>query len=83
MATVISTLKQGLKQAAVYGIRAYQYFLSPWLGHHCRFQPTCSSYAMEAIQVHGLWKGAYLSGRRLLRCHPWHSGGIDFIPLKK
>lgn len=83
MATVIVTIKRTLSFLALGLIRAYRYFLSPWIGHHCRFHPSCSSYASEAIQIHGLGKGTYLSLHRVLRCHPWHPGGIDFVPLKK
>lgn len=61
-------------------IRAYQLLLSPWLGHHCRYYPTCSRYAIEAIEEHGSFKGSQLAIRRLLRCHPWHEGGADPVP---
>ncbi|MCR6653153.1 MAG: membrane protein insertion efficiency factor YidD [Cellvibrionaceae bacterium] len=61
-------------------IRCYQYLLSPWLGHHCRFQPTCSHYAIEALEYHGSLKGMFLTLRRLGKCHPWHSGGYDPVP---
>ncbi len=61
-------------------IRVYRYLLSPWIGNQCRFYPSCSHYAEEAIETHGFVKGAYLSLRRLLKCHPWHSGGIDLVP---
>lgn len=54
--------------------------LSPYLGQHCRFTPTCSEYAIEALQRHGLIKGLWLSIQRLLRCHPWHAGGLDPVP---
>ncbi|HSW71577.1 MAG TPA: membrane protein insertion efficiency factor YidD [Gammaproteobacteria bacterium] len=83
MAKFTSMLRQGLLCLALYCIRAYQYLVSPWLGYHCRFQPSCSCYAREALEHQGFWKGTYLSLRRLLRCHPWHPGGIDFVPLKK
>lgn len=83
METVDVTVRQALSHCALYLIRAYRYFLSPWIGYHCRFHPSCSCYATEAIQIHGLGKGTYLSLRRVLRCHPWHPGGIDFVPLKK
>ena len=61
-------------------VRVYQYTLSPLLGPHCRFSPTCSHYAVEALQVHGAGRGSYLAVRRLCRCHPWHTGGIDPVP---
>lgn len=61
-------------------IRLYQILLSPFLGQHCRFYPTCSHYALEAIQLHGARHGSWLAARRLLRCHPWHEGGVDPVP---
>ena len=64
-------------------IRAYQYLLSPFIGQHCRFYPSCSNYTLEAIQTHGALYGSWLGLRRLLRCHPWHPGGLDPVPEKK
>jgi hypothetical protein len=61
-------------------LRFYRYALSPLLGRSCRFFPTCSEYAMEAIQKHGAGRGSYLAARRVLRCHPWHPGGYDPVP---
>lgn len=61
-------------------IRLYQITLSPLLGNRCRFHPTCSVYAQEAIAKYGVLKGIYLGTRRLLRCHPFHAGGIDPVP---
>jgi uncharacterized protein len=58
-------------------IRFYQYFISPLLPPSCRFYPTCSHYALEALAQHGLWRGLYLTLRRLGRCHPFHPGGFD------
>jgi len=63
-------------------IKAYKYFISPLLGPRCRFYPCCSSYGLEAIQLHGAAKGSYLTLRRLLKCHPFHEGGIDPVPEK-
>ena len=61
-------------------IRAYQYLLSPWWGNHCRFTPTCSHYAVEALERHGVLAGLWLATRRILRCHPWSAGGYDPVP---
>ena len=61
-------------------IRVYQYFLSPFFGQHCRFHPTCSRYAVEAIEVHGAWLGCGLALRRIARCHPLNEGGVDLVP---
>ena len=63
-------------------LRLYQLCLSPFLGQRCRFYPSCSSYAMEAIAKHGTLKGGMLAARRLGRCHPWHPGGVDPVPEK-
>ncbi|PPD30089.1 MAG: membrane protein insertion efficiency factor YidD [Methylomonas sp.] len=63
-------------------IKIYKYFISPLLGPRCRFYPSCSSYGLEAIQLHGAAKGSYLTLRRLLKCHPFHEGGIDPVPDK-
>ncbi|MCQ8180918.1 MULTISPECIES: membrane protein insertion efficiency factor YidD [Methylomonas] len=63
-------------------IKVYKYFISPLLGPRCRFYPSCSSYGLEAIQLHGAFKGSYLTLRRLLKCHPFHEGGIDPVPEK-
>ena len=58
-------------------LKFYKYFISPLLGQHCRYYPTCSSYAMEAVSIHGSLFGSYLTLKRLLRCHPYHKGDID------
>ncbi len=62
-------------------IRGYKYFVSPFLPFACRFTPTCSQYATEAIQIHGAFKGSFLALRRILRCHPWGACGDD--PVKE
>jgi uncharacterized protein len=64
-------------------IRAYQYGISPLLGPHCRFHPTCSHYAVEAIERHGMLHVGYLALRRVSRCHPWHEGGFDPVPTER
>ncbi|MFO0387756.1 MAG: membrane protein insertion efficiency factor YidD [bacterium] len=63
-------------------LRAYRFFLSPWIGQQCRFWPTCSHYASEAIDRHGAIAGTYLASKRLLRCQPWCQGGHDPVPEK-
>lgn len=66
---------------ALKAIRLYQLTLSPYLGRQCRFYPTCSHYAMEAIECHGVARGGVLALRRLGRCHPLHAGGVDLVPI--
>jgi putative membrane protein insertion efficiency factor len=61
-------------------ISGYRRFISPLLMPRCRFLPSCSAYALEAVQVHGAWRGGWLAVRRLSRCHPFHAGGIDPVP---
>jgi putative membrane protein insertion efficiency factor len=61
-------------------VRAYRWFISPVLGSNCRFEPTCSAYAEEALRRHGLWRGLWLAVCRVGRCHPWHAGGWDPVP---
>ncbi len=64
-------------------IRFYQLVFSPFFGQSCRFYPTCSHYAMEAVERHGSLRGSWLAVRRLCRCHPWHPGGVDLVPENK
>ena len=61
-------------------VKAYRLLLSPWLGSACRFEPTCSLYAIDALQRHGALAGSALTLRRLARCHPWCEGGCDPVP---
>lgn len=61
-------------------LRAYKLGISPFLGQNCRFYPSCSDYAAEAVRVHGALKGSTLAARRLCKCHPWHPGGLDPVP---
>jgi len=69
-----------MKHVLLLVIRAYQYLFSPWVGNQCRFYPTCSEYARIAISEHGSLKGGALAVKRLVKCHPWHAGGIDLVP---
>ncbi len=69
-----------MQRIAIFLIRSYQLLLSPALGSHCRFQPTCSQYAIEALREHGTWRGAWLAVRRIGRCHPWGGDGHDPVP---
>lgn len=61
-------------------VLAYRFLLRPWLGQNCRFHPSCSEYALEALSTHGGWKGGWLALQRLSHCHPWHEGGLDPVP---
>jgi putative membrane protein insertion efficiency factor len=63
-------------------LRGYKLAISPMLGQNCRFYPSCSEYAMEAIREYGAAKGSFMAGKRLCKCHPWHPGGIDLVPPK-
>ena len=68
------------RRVAVIVVRGYQYIISPMLGHHCRFYPTCSEYTCQAIERYGIAKGSWLGIKRISRCHPWHPGGVDPVP---
>jgi putative membrane protein insertion efficiency factor len=61
-------------------VKLYRLTLSPWIGFHCRYLPTCSDYADQALARHGLWAGGWMTLARLLRCHPWGNSGLDFVP---
>lgn len=69
-----------MKKICLFLIRFYQKAISPYIGAHCRFTPTCSQYALIAITRYGAFKGTYLAIRRILKCHPFHKGGYDPVP---
>lgn len=69
-----------MKRVLVWLLRGYQLLLSPMLGQNCRFYPTCSNYAIEALHRHGAARGGWLAVRRVCRCHPWNPGGADPVP---
>lgn len=69
-----------MNKLALILLRGYRYLLSPLLGMHCRYHPSCSQYAQEAIEKYGAAKGSWLALRRLARCHPWAPGGYDPVP---
>jgi putative membrane protein insertion efficiency factor len=72
-----------LKQIFILPIKRYKKFISPLLGKHCKYYPTCSEYAVEAIEIHGVAKGLALAAFRILRCNPWAKGGYDPVPPLK
>ncbi len=61
-------------------VKAYRCVFSPWVGHNCRYDPTCSAYALEALEKHGGLKGGWLAAKRIARCHPWGGMGVDDVP---
>lgn len=69
-----------MRHLAMFVLRCYQVVVSPLLGNNCRFYPSCSAYAVEAIEQHGVLQGGLLAGKRLCKCHPWHEGGLDPVP---
>ena len=69
-----------MKVLLLFMLRAYQYAIRPLMGANCRFFPSCSDYAREAVERHGAAKGAWLTARRVARCHPYHPGGYDPVP---
>lgn len=78
--SVTNTIKDLPRLLAKGLITVYRYCISPLMAGRCRFYPTCSAYAQEALDSHGFLKGSKLTILRLLRCHPWHSGGFDPVP---
>ena len=73
-------VSRALARLLIFWVRVWQMALSPFLGSSCRFHPSCSAYAAEALERHGAWRGAGLTARRLSRCHPFHEGGLDPVP---
>ncbi|HHY37604.1 MAG TPA: membrane protein insertion efficiency factor YidD [Clostridia bacterium] len=69
-----------MKRVIILCIRFYKAFISPLLPNYCRYYPSCSSYAIEAVEKYGVITGLWLSGKRILRCGPWHRGGYDPVP---
>ena len=69
-----------IKMILIAAIRAYRFVLSPWMGNACRYWPTCSEYAMQAIESHGSLRGGWMTLARLARCHPYGAGGVDPVP---
>ena len=69
-----------MARVAALPVRAYKLVISPFIGANCRYQPTCSVYALEALERHGALKGGWLAVRRMARCHPWGGSGIDNVP---
>jgi len=72
-----------MRSIAIFLIRGYQLLLSPLLGNNCRFHPTCSEYAIEAVRAHGAMRGLWLAARRIGRCHPWGGDGHDPVPPRR
>lgn len=72
-----------MKHIFIVIIRAYQKCISPMLGNNCKFHPTCSQYAIDALRIHGFFKGTALAIWRILRCNPWGKGGVDYVPEKR
>lgn len=90
-AGVVRSVHPALSSAAAFGwnlprnilillLKSYRKVISPLYGQVCRFFPSCSAYALEAVTVHGAVKGSWLAARRLVRCHPWNAGGVDHVP---
>jgi putative membrane protein insertion efficiency factor len=80
MANVVS---KALAWPLIQLVRLYRVAISPWLGSNCRFDPTCSSYAIEALNTYGIFKGSWLAAKRICRCHPWGGSGYDPVPKKQ
>jgi putative membrane protein insertion efficiency factor len=75
-----SAVSRALAKPLIWLVRFYRLAISPWLGMNCRYQPTCSNYAIEALQLHGVIKGSWLVAKRIGSCHPWGGSGYDPVP---
>ena len=82
MTTLWRRMGQWPRQLMIGIVLAYRYLLKPWLGNACRFEPSCSQYALDALRRHGAVAGGSLAAGRLLRCHPWCDGGLDPVPRR-
>jgi hypothetical protein len=69
-----------LAKPLIWLVKFYRFAISPWLGGNCRYQPTCSNYAIEALEMHGVLRGSWLAAKRMGRCHPWGGSGYDPVP---
>ena len=72
-----------MQKILIFFIKGYRLVIKPWLGQSCRFHPSCSEYALIAIETHGAFYGFILSVKRIFRCHPWHPGGFDPVPKSR
>ena len=80
IARMANPLQRASKEIAKAPVRLYRWTLKPLLGHECRHLPTCSAYALDAIELNGAWRGCWLAGARVCRCHPWGTAGYDPAP---
>ncbi|MET0448260.1 MAG: membrane protein insertion efficiency factor YidD [Aeromicrobium sp.] len=76
-------LRSPVKLVLIWLLKAYRFAISPLYGQVCRYHPTCSAYALQAVETHGAVRGSWLAGRRVLRCHPWSAGGYDPVPQSR
>ena len=79
----MASIKQISQKILIGIVKGYQYTISPLLGTRCRFYPSCSNYAINALNEHGVIQGCWLIFKRIIKCHPFHQGGVDFVPNKE
>jgi len=79
-ATKVGAIDAGAARVAIGAVVAYQWTVRPIIGSHCRFWPSCSEYAVAALRAHGTARGTAMAAKRILRCNPWHEGGVDPVP---